>query len=43
MLVVGYVLFYWGYHHFTTTRYSLWQLFGFSNMPSGTPVALRPQ
>jgi len=37
-IVVGYALFYWGWHHFNTTwnggdaRYSLWALLGFGTL-----------
>lgn len=41
IMVFGYALFYWGYHHFGNTRYSLWQLLGFSNMPTGKPVGIK--
>lgn len=42
--VVGYALFYWGWHHFSGVRYSLWYLLGFGSlpglpgMPQGTPL-----
>lgn len=40
MAVFGYALFYWGYHHFTGTRYSLWTLLGITHMQSGQPLQL---
>lgn len=41
ILVFGYALFYWGYHHFTPTRYGLWTLLGFHSMPTGTPIQIK--
>lgn len=45
LFVVGYALFYWGYHHMPgQKRYSLWYLLGFGslfknvNIPPGQPV-----
>lgn len=38
---LGYVLFYWGYHHYTSTRYGFFQLLGAAPLGQGKPFALK--
>lgn len=46
LLVIGYAVFYWGWHHFNPPLYSLWALLGFGTlfkrfpMPVGTQTQL---
>lgn len=47
LLALGYTLFYWGWSHFQSQRYSMYQLLGFGtlfkgvNFPPGTPVQFK--
>lgn len=42
LLLVGYVLVYWGLGHFQgKMRYSFWTLLGIPNMPSTPPVQFK--